>query len=246
MEAALLRMTVAIGAELKALKLSSDEARRIARFELARYAAHALMMPYEPFLAAARRARHDMDVLRARFSVSFEQVAARLTTLARPGAAGIPFFALEVDHAGNRLRRAGAAGFPHRAFGGFCPKLAVWAAFARPGEVIAEAVETPDGAAFLAVARTLEGPQAGHDERPRRTAMLIACDLAHRGDIVYGDTLPMLAGKAGSAPAPRAVPVGPACRLCERQGCLSRAEPPVTRPLGLDEMATGLSAFDFR
>ena len=41
-------------------------------------------------------------------------------------------------------------------------------------------------------------------------------------------------------------PVGPACRVCERVGCLARAEPPVTRPLGLDEMATGLSAFDFQ
>ena len=39
---------------------------------------------------------------------------------------------------------------------------------------------------------------------------------------------------------------GIACRLCERQGCLARAEPPVTRPLGLDEMVTGLSAFDFQ
>nr|WP_245415234.1 short-chain fatty acyl-CoA regulator family protein [Hoeflea marina] len=39
---------------------------------------------------------------------------------------------------------------------------------------------------------------------------------------------------------------GPACRLCERSGCLARAEPPITRPLGLDEMVTGLSAFDFQ
>ena len=44
----------------------------------------------------------------------------------------------------------------------------------------------------------------------------------------------------------RSTPIGPACRLCERVGCLARAEPPVTRPLGLDEMVTGLSAFDFQ
>ena len=43
-----------------------------------------------------------------------------------------------------------------------------------------------------------------------------------------------------------AVAVGTACRLCERQGCLARAEPPVTRPLGLDEMVAGLSLFDFQ
>ncbi|MGG2474911.1 short-chain fatty acyl-CoA regulator family protein, partial [Rhizobium sp. BR5] len=42
------------------------------------------------------------------------------------------------------------------------------------------------------------------------------------------------------------VAIGPSCRLCERQGCLSRAEAPLTRPLGLDEMVTGLSVFDFQ
>jgi predicted transcriptional regulator/transcriptional regulator with XRE-family HTH domain len=246
MEAALLRMSVAIGAELKALKLSSDEARRIARFELARYSAHALMMPYEPLLTAARRARYDLDLLRARFAVSFEQAATRLTTLARPAAAGIPFFLMEIDHAGNRLRRAGAAGFPHRAFGGGCPRLAVFSVFAQPGQVLAEAVDMPDGATFLTISRTLEGPQAGWDERPRRTAMLLGCDMAHAGQVVYADTLPVLGLKAAGQPVARLNPVGPACRLCERQGCLTRAEPPVTRPLGLDEMATGLSAFDFR
>src|SRR5690606_5813135 len=46
MEAALIRMQVMIGAETEGLKLSSSEAKRIARFELARYAAQALMMPY--------------------------------------------------------------------------------------------------------------------------------------------------------------------------------------------------------
>ena len=53
MEACLIRMSVAVAAEIQALKLSSDEARRLARFELGRYAAHALMMPYAAFQAAA-------------------------------------------------------------------------------------------------------------------------------------------------------------------------------------------------
>src|SRR5690606_33557810 len=75
MEAALMRMSVAIGGEVKGLNLSSDEARRLARFELARYAAHALMMPYKPFFEAAQRSRYDIDVLRSRFGVSFEQAA---------------------------------------------------------------------------------------------------------------------------------------------------------------------------
>ena len=237
METSLLVLGEEIAAELEQLSLSTSEARRLGRFELARYAAHALIMPYGPFLAAAQRARYDIDVLRSRFSVSFEQAANRLTMMQRPGAQGIPFFMLEVDNAGHRFRRAGAQGFPQARFGGNCPKLGVHAAFAQPGQVLAEAVEMPDGATFLTLSRTLEGPQAGFGERVRRTALLLGCDMAHATEIVYGAAL-------GASLAP--IAVGAACRLCERQGCLARAEPPVTRPLGLDEMVTGLSAFDFQ
>ena len=243
MEACLIRMSVAVAAEIQALKLSSDEARRLARFELGRYAAHALMMPYQAFQSAALRARYDVDVLKSRFGVSFEQAANRLTTLQRPGAAGVPFFMLEVDNAGNRFRKAGAQGFPQSRFGGGCPKLPVHAAFAQPGQILVEAVEMPDGAEFLCVARTLDGPQGAFTERPRRTALLLGCDVGFKDEIVYGAALPGAPGRSGQGTA---TPVGPACRLCERTGCLSRAEPPVTRPLGLDEMVTGLSAFDFQ
>jgi predicted transcriptional regulator len=225
-----------VATEIAALKLSSDEARRLARFELGRYAAHALMMPYAAFHQAAVRARYDIGVLASRFGVSFEQAATRLIALQKTGSAGVPFFLMEVDISGNRLRRAGAVGFPHAAFGGACPKLPVHAAFAEPGRVLIEAVEMPDGAAFLCIARTVDGPQGGFDERPRRTALLLGCDISFREQTVYGAALP-------GAPA---TPVGAACRLCERAGCLARAEPPVTRPLGLDEMVTGLSAFDFQ
>ena len=84
------------------------------------------------------------------------------------------------------------------------------------------------------VARTLEGPQGAFSERPRRTAILLGCSLDAGSETIYG---------ANSAPRTE---IGPACRLCERQGCITRAEPPLTRPLGLDEMVAGLSAFDFQ
>jgi predicted transcriptional regulator/DNA-binding XRE family transcriptional regulator len=244
MEACLIRMQAAVAVELQALKLSSDEARRLARFELGRYVAHALMMPYQAFLSAAQRARYDVDVLRSRFGVSFEQAANRLTMLQRQGAPGVPFFMLEIDNAGNRFRKAGAQGFPQSRFGGGCPKLAVHAAFTQPGQIFVEAVEMPDGAEFLTISRTLEGPQGAFSERPRRTALLLGCDIGFRDEIVYSAALP--AAPSGKPAAIAATPVGPACRFCERSGCLARAEPPVTRPLGLDEMVTGLSAFDFR
>ena len=240
-EVCLIRFKEVISEAAASLRLSSDEARRLARFELARYAAHALMMPYEAFQAAARRARYDIDVLAARFAVSFEQAATRLTTLAHPASPGIAFFMLEVDQAGNRLRRRGAQGFPHARFGGACPKLGVHAAFTQPGRLSAEGVEMPDGGRFLTLSRTVEGPHGAFGERPRRTALLLGCDFAARDDVVYGAVLP-----AAAATGEGLLPVGPACRLCERAGCITRAEPPLTRPLGLDEMVTGLSAFDFQ
>ena len=234
MEAAQIAFPEAIAADLQQLAFSTGEARRIGRFELARYAAHAIMMPYAGFLTAAQRTKYDIDVLSARFQVSFELVANRLVTLQRPGAAGVPFFLMEIDHAGNRLRKAGASGFPQARFGGGCPKLNVHTAFAQAGQVLADKVEIFGGGEFLTIARTVEGPRANFQERVRRTAILIGCDAAHAPDTIYGGApLAIVAG-------------GTACRLCERQGCLARAEPPVTRPLGLDEMVTGLSAFDFQ
>lgn len=222
--------------ELAQIELSSDEARRLARFEIARYAAHALMMPYGAFQTAATRAKYDVDVLRSRFHVSYEQAANRLTMLQRQGASGVPFFMLEVDNAGNRFRRAGAKGFPQSRFGGACPKLNIHAAFSQPGQIFVETVEMPDGAEFLTISRTLEGPQGAYNERVRRTALLLGCDVGFRDEVVY------MAAGSGESPTP----IGASCRLCERHGCLARAEPPLTRPSGLDEMVTGLSAFDFQ
>ncbi|MBX9456676.1 MAG: DUF2083 domain-containing protein [Rhizobium sp.] len=235
-EACQIALREEISAAVDALDLSSVEARRIARFELARYAALAVMMPYGEFLSAARRTRYDLSILCARFRVSFEQAATRLTSLARPGAQGIPFFLMEIDIAANRIRRAGTTGFPGAPFGGHCPKLNVYQAFAMPGQVLVDTVEMPGRARYLTLSRTLEGPISGFGERVRRTALLLGCDAEAAAETVY------------SAAAAAGTPVlsGPACRLCERPGCLARAEPPVTRPLGLDEMVAGMSVFDFQ
>lgn len=242
MEASLIRMQVAVAAEIQKMKLSSDEARRLMRFEMARYAAHALMMPYDDFLAACLRCKYDIDVLRSRFAVSFEQAANRVTMLGRKDAEGIPFFMTEIDQAGNSFRRAGAKGFPQARFGGHCPKLPVHAAFSQPAQILTEAVEMPDGTQFMVTARTLEGPQGAFNERPRRTAILLGCYIEYKDQVVYGSALPGGLTQEGDM---LTMPIGPACRVCERAGCLARAEAPVTKPLGLDEMVAGLSAFDF-
>src|SRR6185437_14295730 len=109
---ALLETRDAVEAALRAAAPSSPEAGSLIRVGLLNYVASALVMPYTPFLAAAKDLRHDMEAVAARFGVSFEQACHRLSSMQRPGARGVPFFFLRVDPAGNVSKRFSAAGFP--------------------------------------------------------------------------------------------------------------------------------------
>jgi predicted transcriptional regulator len=40
-------------------------------------------------------------------------------------------------------------------------------------------------------------------------------------------------------------PIGVNCRLCERENCAQRAEPPITRTLILDETTRRVTSFAF-
>lgn len=234
-EAGMLALAKPIQDELEGLNLQGEEAIRIARAELARYAAHAMVMPYAKFQIATKRYEYDIDALSAQFNVSFEQVATRLTTLQRPDLPAIPYFLLEVDNAGNIVRRAGAKGYPRSQFGGACPKHSIYSAFSLPGQVFTNQVELPDGTNFITLSRTVDGLKGALNDPVRRTAIMLCCSSEYADQISYSSDLNQLTN----------IDVGSACRLCERQGCVSRAEPSITRPLGLDEMVSGLSAFDF-
>src|SRR6185369_8699451 len=59
--------------------LTTPESLALCRVALANYFAGALLMPYEPFRAAAEAVRYDIELLGHRFRTSFEQVAHRLT-----------------------------------------------------------------------------------------------------------------------------------------------------------------------
>ena len=118
---------------------------------------------------------------------------------------------------------------------------------ASPASIFVEAVEMPDGAEFLTIARTLEGPQGAFNERPRRTALLLGCDIGFKDEIVYGEALPgCRPARPASRRSVRRRRSVPPAGFASASAALPRAEPPVTRPLGLDEMVTGLSAFDFQ
>lgn len=232
----LLEAREAVEAAMAGAEPSSPEAAQMIRIGLLNYAAAALLMPYAPFLAAARELRHDIEALAARFGVSFEQAAQRLSTLQRDGARGVPFFFLRADPAGNVGKRFSAAGFPFARFGGSCPRWAVHEAFATPGRIRVQVARLPDGATFLTIARTVQGPAAHWREPPPVHVVAMGCDIARAPDLVYADGLDLETAAVG---------IGLSCRLCDRADCRSRAFPPLEHRLVLDPAVEDAAPYRF-
>lgn len=206
------------------------EAAVLAKVAFANYAAAAILMPYARFAQAAEASRHDLDLLVARFGVSYEQAAHRLTTLGRQGARGVPFFLLKLDPAGNVSKRFAGESMPIARFGGGCPRWGIQRAFRLPGETITARVEAPDEARYLTLARAI--PRVGGEGL---VAIVLGCEAKHADRIRPADGL-------GDA----AIPIGPACHLCERPDCPERALPPVTRALDLNQYQRPVAPYPFR
>ena len=233
---ALLEARAPVEALIEAAPPSTPEAAGLIRIGMLNYLAAALLMPYAPFAAAALDLRHDVDALAARFGVSFEQAGQRLASLQRPGARGVPFFFVVVDPAGNVSKRFSAAGFPFARYGGSCPRWVVHTALAQPGRVQVQVARLPDGATFLCFARVVSqaGPRWG--EPPAVHVVAMGCDIAHADALAYADGLDLERA---------VVPIGLSCRLCDRDGCRSRAFPPLEHRLALDPLTTGTSPYTF-
>src|SRR5262249_2825461 len=135
--------------------LTSPESRATGRIALANYFAAAVLMPYEAFLAAARKERYDIELLGHQFEASFEQTCHRLASLRRPGAEGIPFYMLRVDIAGNMSKRFSAAGLQIPRFTGACPRWNTFQAFLTPGMIRTQVSQFADGKMFFSIARTV-------------------------------------------------------------------------------------------
>ncbi len=226
----------AIEPVLDAAPLATDESRTLARVALAGYFAGAVLMPYEPFLAAAEEARYDVELLGHRFRVGWEQACHRLTTLRRPGREGVSFYMVRVDLAGNISKKFGAAGIRFPRFSGLCALWNVHAAFLQPGAVRAQLSRLPDGTAVFAVARTVRRNAGGYGAPTVLHSVGIGCDLASARRLVYADGVDLDSPAAG-------VPIGITCRLCERADCQARAFPPVHAPLRVDEHVRGVSFY---
>jgi predicted transcriptional regulator/transcriptional regulator with XRE-family HTH domain len=208
--------------------LSGDESRALARIGLANYFAGAVLLPYGPFLAEAEATGYDVGLLADRFGVSIETVCHRLSTMQRPGAEGVPFFFVRVDRAGNISKRHSATHFHFSRTGGTCPLWNVYEAFSSPGRFVTQVAEMPDGRRYLWVARTIGRRVGAYGEPGVQHAVALGCDVRHAPRLVYSR------GLAVADPA-TAVPIGPGCRLCERDACPQRAFPLVGRALHIDE-----------
>ncbi|MDI6624239.1 MAG: short-chain fatty acyl-CoA regulator family protein [Brevundimonas sp.] len=232
-------------AELTALTDSAappdEPTRRLLKVSLTNTLAAAILMPYAAFQQTAEATGYDLARLQARFGVSFEQAAHRLTTLSRPTARGAPFFLMRVDQAGNISKRFASGAFPFSRFGGACPRWRLHSAFRTPGRIVTQIIETPDGQRWFTLARTVDrqgaGASSGAFTEGQDLAIGLGCELKHAHRLVYARGLDL--------GAPEVTPIGPACRLCHRHPCAERAAPPVDRPLTVDDWSKSVSPYPF-
>ncbi|MEM7700966.1 MAG: short-chain fatty acyl-CoA regulator family protein [Pseudomonadota bacterium] len=141
--------------------LSSPEARQIFRDHVTDYVAIALLMPYRRFLRACEATSYDLSILVRRFTVSFDQLAQRLTTLQRVGERGLPFYCAHFDRAGSMLQfTAGASGAVYPLESARRPQWVAYATFERRGALLTQAVTFGEGEAgprqWFNLARTIE------------------------------------------------------------------------------------------
>ncbi len=220
------------------LEPGEEIGRRLLRVTLANYFAGALMMPYGKFHEAAELVGYDVELLGARFGASYEQVAHRLTTLARPTARGIPFFLIRVDSAGNVSKRFSSGRFPFAHFGGTCPLWNIHSAFTDPGHILTQVIELTDGSRWFSIARTVRRATTPYGAIEPHFVIGLGCEMKYANRLVYAKRLDLNAVEA--------TPIGVNCRLCERPACPQRAAPPVLRPLHVDEGMRNISPFTFK
>lgn len=219
-------------------KFTSDESRTLARLGLANYFAAAAVLPYRQFHDVAENFRYDVERLSAFYSVSYETIAHRLSTLQRPSMRGVPFSFIRVDRAGNMSKRQSATGFHFSSSGGTCPLWNVYETFANPGKILVQIAQMPDGRNYMWVARTVERRAARYGQPGKTFAIGLGCELRHAHRLVYSEGLD-LSGDPNIA----ATPIGAGCRVCERDNCPQRAFPALGRALDLDEHRSTVSPY---
>ena len=216
-------------------KFTSEESTKLARLGLANYFAAATVLPYGQFHDVAENFRYDIERLSAFYSVSYETICHRLSTLQRPSMRGVPFSFIRVDRAGNMSKRQSATGFHFSSSGGTCPLWNVYETFANPGKIGVQIAQMPDGRNYLWVARTVERRASRYGQPGKTFAIGLGCELRHAQRLVYSEGLDLSGDNA--------TPIGAGCRVCERDNCPQRAFPALGRALDIDEHRSTVSPY---
>ena len=216
-------------------KFTSDESRTLARLGLANYFAAAAVLPYAQFHDVAENFRYDIERLSAFYSVSYETICHRLSTLQRPSMRGVPFSFVRVDRAGNMSKRQSATGFHFSSSGGTCPLWNVYETFANPGKILVQIAQMPDGRNYMWVARTVERRASRYGQPGKTFAIGLGCELRHAHRLAYSEGLDLSSDIA--------TPIGAGCRVCERDNCPQRAFPALGRALDLNEHRSTVSPY---
>ena len=234
-----LEMRDAIQGVAQGAKFEDESGRALFKRHLDGYFAAALLMPYGRFLRACDATGYDLPVLERRFSVSFEQLAHRLTTLQRVGQRGLPFFMVRVDRAGQFSKSfmgASSARFAGEAVS--CPLWDAHRAFERGGELVTQYVSldgaTEEQGGWLTMMRSVEGSGA-----PGKARFVVAIGV----EAVLATDLAQARGL--SLRPSDAQPIGPGCSRCYREDCPQRSLPPGGRRLRFDRMRRGTTPFEF-
>lgn len=232
----LLTLEREFGSILSECRLTTPASQIQARVALANYFAAAVMLPYERILDAAERTRYDVASLQRRMHASFEQVCHRLSTLNRPGQAGVPFHFVRIDIAGNIAKRYSGSGIRISRYSGACPRWNVHTAFMTPGQIHTQLSRMPDGSTYFCIARTVLKAGGGHLAPQSHLAVGLGCRIEHAKKLVYSDGINLENLDA-------AVPIGAGCRICERTDCMQRAFPPLDQRMAVDVNRRGLSFY---
>lgn len=234
---ALIEFADVLNEQLPKSILGNELASSRCRVELANYFASAIIMPYGEFYDEAARTKYDIERLASYFSVSYEQVCHRLTTLQKPGKRGVPFFFLRIDRGGNVSKRFNVTPIQLARFGGACPKLDVHYCFRVPGRILTQTVEMPDHSRYLTVNRTVDRPSIRYSTEDKRLAISLGCPVEYAPELIYGR-------EQDSVSTQTVTEVGVNCRLCPRHSCQQRAHDPFHSTLTIDEDRRGVTHFE--
>ena len=227
-----------IDALVDGAELSSDAARALFRRHLLHYFAAAVVMPYARFLRAVEATGYDFSLLMRRFSVSFEQLAHRLTTLQRVGARGLPFCMLRFDRAGQISKRhAGASQSPLADIHVPCPKWRAWDSFGVKDAFAINLVTLDDKTGWFTIAHhvSTHGLPTEQGGSNHCVVLGIAAELV-------GAIKAPITQEAMARPV---IPIGPGCSRCLRPQCSARARLPEGRVIQVEAETTVAAPYRF-